>query len=304
MQKPTLLVLAAGMGSRYGGSKQVDPVGPYDEIVLDYSVYDAWRAGFGKVVFVIQEQMESLFRELFDAKLAGKMEVEYAFQKLTDLPDGFSCPAERTKPWGTGHAVWSAHKCINEPFAVINADDFYGKSSYETICGELMSGEPSRSADTFCMVAFRLGNTLSKNGSVSRGICSSDSDDYLYDVTERTKIEAMGDTARFVNDSGDWEEISLDTPVSMNMWGLTPKLMEVLADDFADFLKDNVNVPKSEFFIPFVIDNMIKRGSCKCVVRHSNEQWFGMTYKEDRDEVVANLQRLITAGVYPENLWG
>ncbi|MBT3378322.1 MAG: NTP transferase domain-containing protein [Lentisphaerae bacterium] len=305
MTKPTLLVLAAGIGSRYGGFKQIDPVGPTDETVLDYSVYDAWRAGFGKVVFVIREEIEAPVREHFDPRLKGRLEVDYVYQHLDDLPDGFSLPTDREKPWGTGHAIRAARDAVKEPFAVINADDFYGTGSYETMAGFLSTAASTRdAAATFCMVAFRLRNALSAFGSVSRGICSVDPEGFLSDVVERTKIElqANGDV-RFLDEQGQWAPLTGEEPASMNMWGFTPRLFDFIEELFREFLTTRIDEPKSEFFIPTVVDTLIKAGACRTAVLTTDEKWFGMTYREDRDKVKGSIRALIESNVYPAALW-
>jgi len=304
MTKPTVLILAAGIGSRYGGFKQIDPVGPNGEIVLDYAVYDAWRAGFGKVVFVIQADLEQAFRDHFDADLTAKLETAYVHQELSDLPPGFDLPAGRSKPWGTGHAIWTARNVIAEPFAVINADDFYGRDSYASLSRFLVEEAAAAPVPTYCMVAFRLANTLSEHGSVSRGICSVDAAGLLTDVVERTKIEAApGGGARFKGADGAWQSLSGEEPASMNMWGFSPALFAALESEFAEFLRQRGTEPKSEFFIPTVVDNLIKQGRCRAAVLHTDEKWFGMTYREDRDMVVESIRALIDAGAYPESLW-
>jgi len=306
MSKPTLLVLAAGIGSRYGGFKQIDPVGPTDETVLDYSVYDAWRAGFGKVVFVIRQEIEVPVRDHFGPRLEGRLDVDYVYQQLNDLPEGFSLPAERQKPWGTGHAIRAARKAVQGPFAVINADDFYGTGSYQTMADFLNTrhdGEASVT-ETSCMVAFRLRNALSEFGSVARGICSVDAQGYLTDVVERTKIElqANGDI-RYLDDQDQWGPLTGEEPASMNMWGFTPRLFSFLEELFVEFLETRIEEPNSEFFIPTVVDTLIKAGTCRTAVLTTDEKWFGMTYREDREKVTGCIGKLIEDGVYPASLW-
>ena len=304
MTKPTLLVLAAGIGSRYGGFKQVDPVGPHGEIVLDYAVFDAWRAGFGKVVFVIQPDLEAPMREHFGPRLAGRLASEYVFQELDDLPGGFRPPAGRTKPWGTGHAIWSARGKIDEPFASINADDFYGRTSYRVLAEFLTSPERNRNGQAFCMVAFKLSNTLSEHGTVSRGVCSKDGTGALAEVVERTSIEpAPGGGARYRDAAGNWQPLTGDELASMNIWGFSPKLFPALEQEFVGFLGRRGMELKSEFYIPSVVDTLIKQGRFKTAVLSSDDKWFGMTYREDRPLVAANIRALIQQGVYPERLW-
>lgn len=305
MRQPSLLILAAGIGSRYGGFKQIDPVGPSGETVLDYAVYDAWRAGFGKVVFVIRPELESAMRAHFDGCLASRLEVAYVHQRLADLPAGRTVPPTREKPWGTGHAIWSARQALSDPFAAVNADDFYGRASYR-ILARFFAGETGpEHARTYAMVAFRLANTLSRHGTVSRGICRVDSDGYLQQVVERTRIKPRsGGGARFQDADGGWKDLSGAEPASLNMWGFKPSVFEALESEFVRFLDEKGNDPKAEFFIPTVVDNLIRTGHCRTAVLSTDEHWFGMTYREDRDEVRANIRSLIRAGVYPDRLWG
>lgn len=278
MVKPTLLVMAAGMGSRFGGLKQISPLGPNGEILLDYSVYDAVKAGFGKIVFVIKKEIEKDFRTVAGKRIEKMCDVEYAFQELDKLPNGFSVPMDRTKPWGTGHAVLCAKDNINTPFAIINADDFYGASSYKLICDHLST------SDEKCMCGFKLWNTLSENGTVSRGVCDTENG-YLKGVTEHTAIDK---TTSFAP----------DTVVSMNMWGLTPDIFDTLEVDFEEFLKEKINVPKSEFFIPSVIDKLIKEKNERVKVITTDEKWYGVTYKEDGDIVKNALKTMKDEGKY------
>lgn len=278
MVKPTLLVMAAGMGSRFGGLKQISPLGPNGEILLDYSVYDAVKAGFGKIVFVIKKEIEKDFRAVAGKRIEKMCDVEYAFQELDKLPKGFSVPSDRTKPWGTGHAVLCAKDNINTPFAIINADDFYGASSYKLICDHLSI------SDEKCMCGFKLWNTLSENGTVSRGVCDTENG-YLKGVTEHTAIDK---TTSFAP----------DTVVSMNMWGLTPDIFDTLEVDFEEFLKEKINVPKSEFFIPSVIDKLIKEKNERVKVITTDEKWYGVTYKEDGDIVKNALKIMKDEGKY------
>ncbi len=302
MGSPTLLVLAAGMGSRYGGIKQMDPVGPDGEFVLDYSVYDAWRAGFKSVVFVIREELEEPLREHFGDKLKGKLELSYVCQRLTDLPSGFTCPADRQKPWGTGHAIWSARSAIKGPFGSINADDFYGAQSYQVLADFLRS--PACDEQTYAMVAYRLANTLSEHGSVSRGICKVSNAGMLEDVVERTSIEPCGGGARFKEQSGEWQPLTGNELASLNLWGFSASLFDKMEVLFREFLETRIGEPKSEFFIPTVVDTLIKRGQCRTKVLNTPEFWFGMTYAEDRNMVVGKIADLTAKGVYPERLWG
>ena len=301
MQSPTLLVLAAGLGSRYGGIKQMDPVGPGGEFILDYSVYDAWRAGFKSVVFIVREELVEPLKEHFGNGLEGKLEVAYVIQAKNDLPAPFACPETRVKPWGTGHAVWCARNVITGPFGMVNADDFYGKESFAEMAKLLASPEFN---DTACgMVAFRLNNTLSENGSVSRGICSVDANGLLTGVVERTTIEAQPEgRARYQDENGAWQPLTGLEPASMNLWGFPQSAFAEIDAQLKDFLAANVNEPKKEFFIPSVVNTLVAKG-WKAHVRNSPEKWFGMTYTEDRAIVRDQIAALTKNGVYPEKLW-
>ena len=301
MVKPTLLVLAAGMGSRYGSLKQMDGVGPNGEAIIDYSVYDAVRAGFGKVVFVIRHSFEAEFKEVFNAeRFGGKIAVEYVFQELDKLPEGFSLPEGRVKPWGTNHAVMMASEVINEPFAVINADDFYGREAYATMCDYLKTLADSR--QKYCMVGYQVSKTLSENGTVSRGVCSVDNKGDLTGMVERTQIERVNGTILF-HDGGADEPLAEDTPVSMNLFGFTPDYFVYSEEYFREFLKANIENLKSEFFIPLMVNKLIGDGTSKMRVLRTASEWFGVTYKEDKPQLMANIERLIGEGVYPRNLW-
>ncbi len=298
--KPTLVIMAAGMGSRYGGLKQIDPVGPSGEIVLDYSIYDAIRAGFGKVVFIIRPDIEEVFKEVVGSKLEGRVEVEYVFQTLENIPPGFSIPEGRTKPWGTGQAVLTARSAVNEPFAVINADDFYGRETFEVLARQLTAGDADR-ADC-CMVGFYIKNTLSPHGSVARGFCDA-KNGKLDTVVERFEIERKEDgTIRYV-EGGELKEMADDDVVSMNAWGFTPQLFESLESGFADFLDRAGTEQKSEYLLPEVIDGMIKNGETVVNVLPTNEKWMGVTYPEDKAQVMAGIHKLVEEGRYPGNLW-
>ncbi len=296
--KPTLLVLAAGMGSRYGGLKQIDKLGPSGQTILQYSAFDAARAGFGKVVFVIRRDIEKDFNELVLPKVRQHLPAEYVFQDKTDLPEGFTLPADREKPWGTGHAILAARNVIKEPFAVINADDFYGKEAYQTIC-EYFATLKDTDQDKYCMVGYPVTNTLSDYGTVSRGVCTTDANGNLSDVVERTKI--IRENGKIVFIEGESKtEIAESSPVSMNFWGFMPSFFGYLQRDFATFLKDNISKPKAEFLIPTVVDGLIKSGTITCKVLTCNAKWFGVTYKEDRPIVVEKFAQLTKAGEYPE----
>ena len=298
--KPTLFVLAAGMGSRYGGLKQIDGLGPSGETIMDYSVYDALRAGFGKVVFVIRKDFEEAFRKAVISKYADKVPCEVCFQSVDSVPEGCTYNPERTKPWGTNHAVLMAKDLIKEPFAVINADDFYGRESFQVLADYLKSVEGT--TGKYCMVGYRVANTLSENGSVSRGVCATDENGYLTDVVERTKIEKVGDKIIYTEDGVD-TEISPNSPVSMNMRGFTPEYFEYVEKAFVEFLQARGQELKSEFYIPTLVNDMIRSGKATCKVLDTTSKWFGVTYAEDRPQVVMKINSLVKEGVYPEKLF-
>ena len=298
--KPTLFVLAAGMGSRYGGLKQIDGLGPNGETIMDYSVYDALRAGFGKVVFVIRKDFEEAFREVVISKYADKVPCEVCFQSVDKVPEGCTYNPERTKPWGTNHAVLMAKDLIREPFAVINADDFYGRESFQVLADYLKSVEGT--TGKYCMVGYRVANTLSENGSVSRGVCATDENGYLTDVVERPKIEKVGDKIIYTEDGVD-TEIAPNSPVSMNMWGFTPEYCEYVEKAFVEFLQARGQELKSEFYIPTLVNDMIRSGKATCKVLDTTSKWFGVTYAEDRPQVVMKINNLVKEGVYPEKLF-
>ncbi|WP_461636789.1 nucleotidyltransferase family protein [Labilibaculum euxinus] len=297
--KPTLLVLAAGMGSRYGGLKQIDPIGPTNETIIDYSIHDAVEAGFGKIVFVIRESFEEEFKELFNTKLAGKIEVDYVNQEIGKVPEGSVYNLEREKPWGTGHAILMAKDCINEPFAVINADDYYGVEAFTTIAEYLSN---TITDEENCMVGYQLGNTISENGSVSRGVCGTNENDHLTAVVERTHIEKLENGIAY-KENEEWVQLVPQTTVSMNFWGFTPKLFDYLEAQFILFLKEEGDQLKSEFFIPSVVANIIKDGKTQVKVLKSDAQWFGVTYREDKEKAVKAIGKLIEKGTYPSKLW-
>ena len=298
--KPTLYVLAAGMGSRYGGLKQLDGVGPSGETIMDYSIYDAVNAGFGKVVFVIRKSFEQDFREKIVSKYEHIIPVEVVFQELDNLPEGFTLNPERVKPWGTNHAVMMAKEVINEPFAVINADDFYGRESFQVLA-DYLKGLEGKEND-YCMVGYRLANTLSESGSVARGICEKDADSFLTSVVERTCIERIDGEVKFKE--GDvWTAIEENSPCSMNMWGFTPDYFAHSDKFFVDFLKANQDNIKAEFFIPLMVNHLIQNGTSRVRVLDTPARWFGVTYAADRPEVVAKLQALVDNGTYPSPLF-
>ncbi len=300
MKKPTLLILAAGMGSRYGGLKQIEPVGPNGETILEYSVYDAIRAGFGKVVFVIRESFAKDFKGRFESKLAGKIDIEYVYQETNILPEGFLLPENREKPWGTGHAVLMARDVIHEPFAAINADDFYGAEAYKVIADFLTK---SVTENTYSMIGYQLDKTLSDFGSVSRGICETDQNNLLTKITETHKIRKEGDKIICDSENEGTIEMTGEETVSMNFWGFHPSVFNNIENQFIDFLKTSINIPKSEFYIPFVVFEMIRSGQTKVEVLKADSPWFGVTYQEDKPFVIDQIQKLTDQGVYPAKLW-
>jgi NDP-sugar pyrophosphorylase family protein len=297
MTKPTLLVLAAGMGSRYGGLKQIDPVGPNGETIIDYSIYDALRAGFGKLVFVIRHDFEQAFKETVGARFEKRVPVEYVYQELNMLPPGFSVPAGRTKPWGTTHAILMAEKAVKEPFAAINADDFYGREAYQVLARHLTSGTPD-----YAMVGFILRNTLSEFGGVARGVSRVDGNNYLTSIVEMLKIEPDGSGAKNTGADGHITKLTGDEAVSMNFWGFTPAVFEQLRTQFAAFLKKSGREEKSECYIPATVGELVAAGRAGVKVLRTNDSWFGVTYREDRPRVVDSIRRLIERGNYPEKL--
>ncbi len=298
--KPTLLILAAGLGSRYGGLKQLDPVGPSGETIMDYSIYDAKNAGFGKVVFVIRPSFEEDFKNVIIAKYKDFIEVDYVFQELDMLPEGYSVPEGREKPWGTAHATLVAANKINEPFAVINADDFYGRESFQTIADFLVKMY-EQNDETFTILAYKLENTLSEYGTVARGVCEIDKDSYLVDIKEHTKISIDGD--KIISDiENHIEELSADTPVSMNLMGFPASSFKYFEHYFKEFLSENHTNLKAEFFLPLVLSKVIKNKENKVKILNSNAKWFGVTYKEDKAQVVENIQKLVDDGVYPKSI--
>ena len=304
MVKPTLLVLAAGMGSRYGSLKQMDGVGPNNEAIIDYSIYDAIRAGFGKVVFVIRHSFEKEFKEIFTPeRFGGKIEVDFVFQELDYLPEGFSVPEGREKPWGTNHAVMMGASAIHEPFAVINADDFYGTDAYR-VMGEYLSKLDGAKGE-YAMIGYEVNKTLSDNGTVSRGVCTVDENRFLTSMVERTKIERNAEGTIVFHDLGDDQPLAEDTPVSMNFFGFTPDYFAHSAEGFKEFLaSDDVKTNlKAEFFIPLMVNKLVASGDARLKVLSTTAQWFGVTYKEDKPALVAKIEKLIEEGVYPRNLW-
>lgn len=299
--KPTLLILAAGMGSRYGGLKQLDPIGPNGETIMDYSIYDAIKSGFGKVVFVIRKSFEKEFDEKIVSKYKSLIQTELVFQELSDLPKGFKLDENREKPWGTNHAVLVAKNVIKEPFAVINADDFYGRDSLHQMALEL--NKLSGGKNHYCMVGFYLKNTLSESGSVSRGICQTNTNSFLESVEEYTKIEKRNNQVEFQDAEGNWKEIDPETLVSMNLWGFTPDYFTYSEECFEIFLNETKGNLKAEYYIPIAVDYVIKKQIADVKVLSTTSQWFGVTYPEDRANVVEQLKKLVEDKVYPSPLW-
>ena len=299
--KPTLFVLAAGMGSRYGGLKQLDGLGPNGETIMDYSIFDAIRGGFGKVVFVIRKDFEEDFRTKILSKYENHIPVEIVFQSPDKLPEGFKCPEERVKPWGTNHAVLMGKDVINEPFAVINADDFYGRDSFAALGKELAATAGKK--NEYCMVGFRVGNTLSESGSVARGVCETNDGGYLTTVVERTAIERINGEIQFIDENGKKVILNKNVPVSMNMWGFTPDYFEYSEEYFKEFLRDNMDNLKSEYFIPLMVNELVTNNTARVKVLDTTSKWFGVTYADDRQGVVDKIQALINAGEYPAKLF-
>lgn len=302
--KPTLLLLAAGMGSRYGGLKQLDGLGPNGETIMDYSIYDAIKAGFGKIVFVIRKDFEQDFKEKILSKYEGHIPAELVFQSLDALPEGFAVPEGRVKPWGTNHAVMMAAKAIKEPFCVINCDDFYNRDAFMVI-GKFLAELPEGSKNRYAMVGFRVGNTLSENGTVARGICSTNEDGNLTTVVERTEIMRVDGDICYKDEEGKWVAVEENTPVSMNMWGFTPDYFDYSEAFFKDFLANpkNMENPKAEFFIPLMVNKLIVENTATVKVLDTTSKWFGVTYSADRPSVVEKIQSLIAEGIYPERLF-
>ena len=298
--KPTLFVLAAGMGSRYGGLKQIDGLGPNGETIMDYSVFDALRAGFGKIVFVIRKDFADDFKRVVLAKYEGKVPCEICFQAIDNVPEGYTYNPERTKPWGTNHAVLMGKDLIKEPFAVINADDFYGKESFEVLAKFL--NEVAGKQNQYCMVGYRVCNTLSEHGSVSRGVCETDAEGNLTNVVERTSIERKENGIVYTVDGVDYA-LPENAPVSMNMWGFTPEYFGYVEEAFKTFLKERGQELKSEFYIPTLVNDLIVAGKATCRVLDTTAKWFGVTYAEDRQMVVDKIAALTEAGVYPNPLF-
>lgn len=299
--KPTLVVLAAGMGSRYGSLKQVDKLGPSGETIIDYSIFDAIRGGFGKVVFVIRKSIEADFREVFH-KFESKIQVEYVFQELDIVPAGITVPAERQKPWGTGHAIMVAAEKVDTPFAVINADDFYGRESFQ-IMAEHLTTKWGSDKDTYSMMGYILSNTLSEHGHVSRGVCQTTHNHILETVVERTQIQRKDGHIKFMDADGSWHTLTGHELVSMNFWGFPVSVFDHLKRLFKEFIEKNYENPKSEFYIPFAVNDLIKEEQAHVKVLSTPSQWFGVTYKEDKEITIQQLKRLVDEGEYPVKLW-
>lgn len=305
MKKPVLVIMAAGMGSRYGGLKQIDPVDDQGHIIIDFSIFDAKRAGFEKVVFIIKKENEQLFRECIGSRIAGQMEVEYVYQDLENIPGEYTVPEGRVKPWGTGHAVLSCADAVDGPFAVINADDYYGREAFQLIYDYLTSTADDEKY-RYAMVGYLLENTLTEHGHVARGVCETDAEGYLADIHERTKIIKQGEGAAYTEDDGKtWIPLAADSTVSMNMWGFSRSMLDALKEKFPDFLEETLktNPLKGEYFLPFVVDELLQEGRATVKVLKTSERWYGVTYKEDKPFVMQAIQKLKTDGVYPSNLW-
>ncbi|MBQ9969914.1 MAG: nucleotidyltransferase [Oscillospiraceae bacterium] len=303
MNEPSLVILAAGMGSRFGGLKQITPIGDNGELIIDFSIYDALRAGFKKVVFIIKEENEADFERLIGSKVRPFAEVQYCYQSMTDIPPDQSAPEGRTKPWGTGHAALCCRSVVDGPFAVINSDDYYGPQAFQLLYDYLSTAKDDELAH-YAMVGYRLGNTLTENGSVSRGVCEENEEHFLTCITERTKIEGRGSVAVFKEEDGE-QELSLDTVVSMNMWAFTASALEALQQEFELFFAQKVLMDpmKAEFYLPSAVDAMIKAGKADVKVLRSPDKWYGVTYKEDKESVGAAMKNLKVNGTYPQELW-
>jgi len=300
MMKPTLLVLAAGMGSRYGGNKQLDTVGPSGETIIDYSIYDAIRAGFGKIVFVIRRDIEDQVKERFVERLKGKIEVDYVFQEITNLPEGVKVTPERQKPWGTSHAILVTEKAIKEPFGVINADDYYGVESFKILYDFLVN---DKDPNSYCIVGYKMKNTLSEHGHVNRGVCGVGADGLLQNIVETRQIEKTSFGAQAPGNDGEMEKFTGDEVVSMNLWGFKPSCYGFLGEEFRNFINEKGMDPKSELDIPTSIDKFVKSGEVTIRILMSNERWFGVTYREDKPFVVESINNMISKGIYPSKIY-
>jgi len=305
MASLTLVVMAAGIGSRYGGLKQIDPVGPNGEIVIDYSIYDALRAGFDKVVFIIRREIEDAFRRQVGRTVEDRVETAYVFQELTPLPEGFHLPPGRTKPWGTAHAILRAKDEVRTPFAAINADDYYGRTAFGSMAVHMRKAADTPAFYDYAMVGYILENTLSEHGHVARGVCAADSEGHLVDVCERRKVQRFEDGIRYTENGRDWIDISAESVVSMNIWGFTPSIFGELEARFPVFLRANEpSIIKAEFLIPEVVGSLVREKKARVKVLSNSERWYGVTYPEDRPRVQAAIRELVARGLYPKNLWG
>ena len=304
MNKPVLIIMAAGMGSRYGGLKQLDPVGNHGQLIIDYSIYDARRAGFETVVFVIKPEIEADFKAAIGDRIAKVMDVKYVYQLKEDLPEGYAVPEERTKPWGTAHAALAARKVVDGPFAIINADDYYGPEAYQEIY-DYLCAHADGAVYEYAMVGYLLKNTVTENGTVARGVCEEDGGHFLTRVTERTKIE-KGTPPRYTEDDGQtWTDLAEDTVVSMNMWGFTRSFLDEAWKGFPAFLDKALaeNPAKAEYFLPSVVSRLIGEGKARVKVLRSEDKWYGVTYREDKPTVVAAIAEKTGSGLYPDRLW-
>lgn len=304
--KPSLVIMAAGMGSRYGGLKQIDPIDEYGNIIIDFSIYDALKAGFEKIVFIIKKEDEKAFKEVIGNRMEKIIDVEYAFQEVDNLPSGFDVPKERSKPWGTGHAILSCKNIVNEPFAVINADDYYGANAFKMAYEYLSNLKEDNTKNNYMMVGYTLENTLTDNGHVARGVCVIDENGYLKEIHERTQIEKKEDGTYYTEDDGlNWTKIPQGSTVSMNMWGFTKSIIDELSNRFEEFLNENLekNPLKCEYFLPFVVDEMISEKKAEVKVLKSLDKWYGVTYRGDKEVVVQAIKKLKEDGIYPEKLW-
>ncbi len=300
---PTLLVLAAGMGSRYGGLKQLESFGPSGETILEYSVYDAIRAGFSRVVFVIRREFAAEFREKVASRFSSRIQIDYAFQEIENLPAPFRRPPDRTKPWGTGHAVLAARQVVSEPFCVINADDFYGRESYKMLAQSLSDRSITSWPPVYYLAAYRLSNTLSEHGTVSRAVCETDSDGFLKSLKEREKIRKGEDGSPEALEADKWMKLAPETPVSLNLMAFTPDVFRFLEEQFREFLELHGESDKSEFYLPVAVSTMIKRGQCRMQVINTPEEWLGVTYSQEKEYVAKRLWEMTQQGIYPESLW-
>ncbi|MEA3440035.1 MAG: nucleotidyltransferase [Chloroflexota bacterium] len=304
MDKPTLIIMAAGLGSRYGGLKQIDPVGPGGELIIDYSIYDALRVGFGKIVFVLKKELEYDFREVVGDRIDRQCQTVYVFQSVDIVPEGVQIPAGRTKPWGTGQATLLCRDVVDGPFAVINADDFYGLTSFQTLQYYLVTAHDVDNVYNYCMVGYMLEKTLTEHGHVARGVSTVDENGYLVEIHERTHIEKFADAAKYTEDGGKtWHEIPMHSPVSMNMWGFTLSIFDELEAAFPLFFQGVDNLEKAEFFLPDVVDSLLKSKKARVKVLPTNERWVGITYRADKPIVEGYINRLVQQGLYPKKLW-